>query len=104
MDVIVIGGGASGLVAAIKARELGHNVTIVERNNKCGKKLLLTGNGKCNFWNNIQTIDKYHSANLNLFENILNNKKDEVINFFNDLGVVEKNINFIHLLINPLQY
>lgn len=93
MDVIVIGGGASGLVAAIKARELGHNVTILERNNKCGKKLLLTGNGKCNFWNNIQTIDKYHSANLNLFENILNNKKDKVINFFNDLGVVEKNIN-----------
>ncbi len=93
MNVFVIGGGASGLVAAIKASEIGCNVTILERNDKCGKKLLLTGNGRCNFYNDFQSIDKYHSNNIELFKNILDSKKDEIIKFFNDLNVVEKNIN-----------
>lgn len=48
MKVIVIGGGPSGMLAGIKAREEGNEVTIFEKNNSCGKKILITGKGRCN--------------------------------------------------------
>ena len=47
-NVIIIGGGAAGMVAAISSRRQGANVTILERNPRVGKKLLATGNGRCN--------------------------------------------------------
>ena len=93
MDVIVIGGGASGLVSAIKAQEAGARVTILEKNNKCGKKLLATGNGRCNYWNENQTIEKYHSNDLNIFKEIYEAKKNQVEDFFENLGIVPKVIN-----------
>lgn len=49
--VIVVGGGASGLIAAIIAKRHGADVSIIERNPKLGKKILATGNGRCNFTN-----------------------------------------------------
>lgn len=60
--VFIIGGGASGLTAAIKASKNGNNVTIFEKNNKLGKKILITGNGKCNYWNENQDLSNYHSS------------------------------------------
>lgn len=55
MKIVIIGGGASGLVAAIEAARAGAKVTILEHTNKLGKKILSTGNGKCNYTNaNIQ--------------------------------------------------
>lgn len=59
--VIIIGGGASGLTAAIKASK-NYDVTIIEKNEKLGKKILITGNGKCNYWNENQDISNYHSS------------------------------------------
>ena len=60
--VIIIGGGASGLTAAIKASR-NYDVTIIEKNDKLGKKILITGNGKCNYWNENQDINNmYHSS------------------------------------------
>ncbi len=60
--VIIIGGGASGLTAAIKASK-DYDVTIIEKNNKLGKKILITGNGKCNYWNENQDVNNmYHSS------------------------------------------
>ena len=50
-NVIVIGAGASGLIAAIYAKSKGNNVILLEKNEICGKKILATGNGRCNFWN-----------------------------------------------------
>jgi len=50
-DVIVIGGGASGLVCAIVAARRGLKVRVLERMNRVGKKLLATGNGRCNLMN-----------------------------------------------------
>ena len=51
MDVIIIGAGASGLMAAISAANQGAKVTVIEHENKPGKKILVTGNGKCNITN-----------------------------------------------------
>ena len=50
-NVVVIGGGASGLMAAYTAAQKGHKVTIIEKNEKLGKKIYITGKGRCNFTN-----------------------------------------------------
>lgn len=51
-DVIVVGAGTSGLMAAISAAEYGAKVLLIEKNKKAGKKLLMTGGGRCNVTNN----------------------------------------------------
>ena len=87
--VIVIGGGASGLVAAINAARYGNEVIILERNNSCGKKILVTGNGRCNYFNEDFTSNHYDSYDRNLIDNIINdNNKKKVMNFFDSIGVI----------------
>lgn len=91
MKVIVVGGGASGLVSAIFASMNGNEVTILERNNFCGKKILVTGNGKCNYWNCDQDLSHYHSTNLELLSKIVTPEiKDKVLTFFDMLGIIPK--------------
>ena len=51
MNIVIVGGGAAGLTAAIFAAGQGHTVTVLEQNEKPGKKLLATGNGRCNLTN-----------------------------------------------------
>ena len=51
-NVIIIGAGAAGMMAAYAASAAGHNVTIIEKNEKCGKKIYITGKGRCNLTNN----------------------------------------------------
>ena len=53
MNIIIIGAGPSGMMCAIKAKNENNNVTIIEKNDKAGKKLLLTGSGRCNYANEI---------------------------------------------------
>lgn len=65
--VIVVGGGAAGMLAAISAAEQGHQVLLLEQNEKLGKKLFITGKGRCNVTNACDT-DK-------LFENVVSNPK-----------------------------
>ena len=50
--VIIIGGGAAGIMAAVSAADAGASVTIIEKNEKLGKKLYITGKGRCNITNN----------------------------------------------------
>lgn len=57
MNVIVIGGGPAGILSAIKSAEEGNNVTILEKNDRCGKKLLITGKGRCNITSSIEMED-----------------------------------------------
>ncbi len=90
MKVFIIGGGASGMVSAINIRKQNNDVTILEQNAKLGKKLLVTGNGHCNYWNDYQDLEKYHSNNVELFNEIFINQKDQVLNFFDSLGIVPK--------------
>ena len=61
MNIAIIGGGPAGFAAAIKASNNKNHVVILEKNSDVLKKLLLTGSGKCNYWNINQSINKYHS-------------------------------------------
>ena len=90
-QVIIIGGGASGLVSAIYSAKKGYKVTILEKNNHPGKKILITGNGKCNYWNKIITTDNYNTSSKDKLEKIINNKnKQEIIDLFNKIGIIPK--------------
>ena len=73
-DLIIIGGGASGLMAAIVAKDFGIDVAIVEGNDRIGKKILVTGNGRCNITNNNITFpyNNFHSENNDFFQEALN--------------------------------
>lgn len=66
-SVIVIGGGAAGMMSAITAARAGKKVTLIEKNEKLGKKLFITGKGRCNFTNAGETDE--------LFDSIVTNKK-----------------------------
>ena len=93
-EVVVIGGGASGLTAAITAARNGKQVTILERNNKCGKKILITGNGRCNFWNEDQNLSHYNSSTKTLIKDfITEERQNSVLKFFDSLGIVSKTKN-----------
>ena len=63
IDVAVIGGGASGLVAAISAARNGAKTIIIEHMDRVGKKILVTGNGKCNYTNAVQGDSCYRGEN-----------------------------------------
>lgn len=72
MNIIIIGAGPSGMMCAIKAKNENNNVTIIEKNDKAGKKLLLTGSGRCNYANEIINSDCYFTENSDVIENIIN--------------------------------
>ncbi len=89
--VIVVGGGASGILAAISARKQGAKVTILERNPRIGKKILATGNGRCNFTNINTDITYYNGNNPKFAYSALSNfNVNETISFFNKLGIAHK--------------
>lgn len=88
-DIVIIGAGPAGLSAAINIARKNKKVTIIEKNNKCGKKLLMTGNGKCNYFNIDQDISHYHtSSHIDLNEIINKQNLKKVDNFFNSLGII----------------
>lgn len=99
-DVIVVGGGAAGLMAAIHAARAGAQVLILEHMERPGKKLLMTGNGKCNFtneallhfdeWQDETACERYYHGSRPAF--VLSALKKfnivSTLNFFSDLGVL----------------
>lgn len=93
MKVIVIGGGPAGMIAAITASKCGNNVTLFEKMRSVGRKLSITGKGRCNitnamemseFMSNIPGNPKFLYSAFNEFSN------QDVINFFNEIGVETK--------------
>ena len=91
--VIIIGAGAAGMMAAIAAASNGHDVTILEKNEKAGKKIYITGKGRCNITNACDVEE--------LFNNVVTNKKflysafygftnDDVVAMLNDAGLETK--------------
>ncbi len=90
-DVAIIGGGAAGMMAAIVASGNGKRVVLIERNPQLGRKLLATGNGRCNLTNRYVTIDRFHGNNLQFIESILSRfDQNQTLEFFQDLGLVVK--------------
>ena len=90
-DIVIIGGGVSGIVSAIKSFNGRNRITILERNDKCLKKLLLTGNGRCNYFNDDTSISNYHSMREDLLDKVINsNNMSRVLDFYNELGIIPK--------------
>lgn len=92
--VVVAGGGASGLVAAIVAAENGARVTILEHKDRVGKKILMTGNGRCNLTNMSDVHGKYYSSDADSINKIYNTLArfgaQETRDFFKKLGLYTK--------------
>ena len=90
-DVVVIGGGASGLMAAIHAARSGAKTVILEHKEKTGKKILATGNGKCNYTNARQGISYYRGEDpafaMSVFKQF---GFEDTIAFFEEIGIVPK--------------
>ena len=88
-EIAVIGGGASGMIAAITARKSGKEVVVLERKDRILKKVLITGNGRCNITNVNADISNYFGKNISSVENILNSfNPQDTMDFFNGLGIV----------------
>jgi len=86
--VIVIGGGASGIMAAITAARLGQNVVLLERKDRIGKKILATGNGRCNISNRYIEESRFHSDSQNLYDQIYPQfDLNKTLAFFEALGI-----------------
>ena len=90
MDIAVIGGGASGLAAALSAREsLENHVIVFERQNRVGRKLLATGNGRCNLTNLGASLQNYHGADPAFAAPALRRfGPEETLRWFKDMGVI----------------
>lgn len=90
--IIVVGGGASGMMAAIVARKKGADVTILERNDRVGKKLLATGNGRCNYTNTTinynSYLEHYHGDNPKfVYSALFSFDLYQTIDFFEMIGI-----------------
>lgn len=93
-DVIVIGGGPAGMMAAGRAGELGKKVLLLEKNFTLGKKLLITGGGRCNVTNNKTNnramLTKYKGNDQFLFSAFSQYSVSETLEFFNNRGMATK--------------
>ena len=92
-NVIVIGGGAAGLMAGYAAGICGHQVTILEKNEKLGKKIYITGKGRCNFTNACDTEDFFKNVVSNpkfLYSALYTFSSDSMIGFVESQGIPTK--------------
>ena len=87
-DVIVIGGGPAGMMAAGRASELGAKVLLLEKNEKLGKKLLITGGGRCNVTNaefdNRKLLERFHDDGKYLFSPFAKWNAQDTLDFFHN--------------------
>ena len=88
MNVIVIGGGASGMAAAITAADRGHAVTVLERQARVGRKLLSTGNGRCNLSNTHAAQGHYHGDSALVSDVLRRFGVEDTLAWFGQLGLL----------------
>ena len=87
--VAVVGAGPAGVMCAINAVSDDVQVVLFDKNLKLGKKLLATGNGRCNYWNSDQSLEHYHSNDSQLLSDIITTEiQGKVLKFFDSLGIV----------------
>lgn len=103
-QVAVIGGGASGLAAAIEAARAGAFVTIYEKGSRVGKKLLATGNGRCNISNRFCTLDRYHGEDPAFIRPAMERfDLESTEKFFDSMGLMLTELEEGKLYPRPLQ-
>lgn len=89
-DAIIIGAGACGLMCAVQAGFLGKRTLLIERNEKPGAKILISGGGRCNFTNLYTSVDKFVSENPKFLNAVFSQwTVDDTINFFEQFGNIE---------------
>lgn len=89
-DAIIIGGGACGLMCAVQAGLLGKKTLVLERNDKPGAKILISGGGRCNYTNLYTTKDNFVSENPDFLNAVLNLwTVDDTIQFFETFGEIK---------------
>ena len=91
--VLIVGGGAAGMFASVWASRCGHDVEVYERNEKLGKKLFITGKGRCNITNACDMETLFSSVITNskfLYSSFYGYTNQDVIDFFEDIGVRTK--------------
>ncbi|NQU44903.1 NAD(P)/FAD-dependent oxidoreductase, partial [bacterium] len=90
-EIIIIGGGAAGLTAAVAGARRGARVRVLERMSRVGRKLLATGNGRCNLTNRNRDLSHYHGTNPGFVRPALGRfGVAEVLSFFEDLGIATR--------------
>ncbi len=93
-DVVVVGGGPAGMMAAGRAAECGSRVVLIEKNKKLGKKLLITGGGRCNItnaeFNVTQLVAKYGKKGKALYGSFARFGVEDTLNFFNSKNLATK--------------
>ena len=92
-DLVVIGAGASGMMAAITAARENKRVCILEKLDKAGKKILATGNGKCNFTNEFMNTDCFHGDKAFINHILEHFSVEDCLTFFRSIGIYPKNKN-----------
>lgn len=90
MKTIVIGGGAAGMMAAIWSARNDNEVILIEQNEKLGKKLFITGKGRCNFTNACDIDDLFYNVVTNskfMYSSFYSFSNQQVMDFFEELGL-----------------
>lgn len=92
-DVIVVGGGAAGLMASATVASMGLNCLLLEKKDRTGRKILITGKGRCNITNDCSIEDIFANIRRNprfLYSSIYSFTNNDIINFFNSKGIKTK--------------
>lgn len=93
-DTAIVGGGASGMMAAIIASQNNMSVVLIEKNTELGRKVLATGNGRCNLTNRLTDVSRYHGGNPEFIKHVLKEfDQFETMKFFENLGIILKEEN-----------
>jgi predicted Rossmann fold flavoprotein len=89
-DIVIVGAGPAGLFAAINCTTMGRNVTVIEKTNTPGKKLLISGGGQCNLTNAEPTramLDRYFGSGRFLKPALMTFDSSKLMNFFEERGL-----------------
>ena len=92
-NIVVVGGGAAGMMAAIQSAGGGHKVVLIEKNEKLGKKLFITGKGRCNLTNACDVSALFHNIVSNpkfLYSAFYSFSNTDTVDFFHSLGLKTK--------------
>ncbi len=90
-DIAIIGAGPAGIMAAITAKKNGAGVILIEKNDAIGRKILATGNGRCNITNKLAKVENYHGSNQEFIGEVLHAfDQHQTMKFFENLGLILK--------------